>query len=449
MTDAIEVNFDGLVGLTHNYGGLSHGNIASQTNQAQISHPKKAALEGLAKAWKLAQAGLVQGILPPHERPFLPALRRLGFDGTDAQILQSAWRTDPRLVANIGAASAMWAANAATISPSNDCADGRLHASPANLITMAHRAIEVGTTTKCLRRLLENYNYFEVHDPLPAHALFADEGAANHMRMCAEHGEAGLEIFVYGRNGFDVYQGKFPARQTLQTGQAIARRHGLMDAFTIHLEQGQSAIAAGAFHNDVVAIANKHVLFFHELAFENKLAALEAIKNGADGLFEPCFIEVSEAEVSIKDAIKSYLFNTQLLEIPNTAGRMTLIAPMECFETPSVKNYLDKLVAGNGPIGAVQYVDVRQSMNNGGGPACLRLRMVFTPEQIGALGGNLILNANLYDGLCNWVDKHYRDELSPNQLADPQLLNEGRIALDELTMLLNLGGGFYDFQKDA
>ena len=443
--DAIEVNFDGIIGLSHNYGGLSHGNLASSANKDTISYPKRAALEGLEKAWSLSQLGLVQGMLPPQMRPFLPSLRNIGFGGTDIEILETAWHNDKRLIANISAASSMWAANAGTISPSADCKDGRLHVTIANLITMPHRAIEAQTTLKIMQRLLGNNKYFCVHKALPAHSLFGDEGAANHMRMCADHGGQALEIFVFGRDGFEKYDAEFPARQTLQTGEAIMRKHGLKQNLTLHLQQGKKAIAAGAFHNDVVAIANRNVLFYHEFAFEDK-SAIDAIKIAANGIFEPIFIEVSNDEVPINDAIKSYLFNTQLLDIPNETG-MTLIAPMECFENARVKTYLEQLIKGNCPITNVQYVDVRQSMNNGGGPACLRLRMVLTPTELAALGGRFILDAALYNDLKKWINRHYRETLIQNDLINIALLEECQSALNELCHIMDLGKGFYDFNN--
>lgn len=443
---AFEANFDGLVGPTHNYGGLSTGNLASAANASAISRPREAALQGLAKARRLAEAGLIQGVLPPHDRPHLPTLRALGFSGTDAEVLIQAWRTDPALVRNVSSSAQMWAANAATISPSADCADGRLHLSPANLMTMPHRALEASQTELSLRAIFADPVHFAVHKPLPYQPLFADEGAANHMRLCASHGAAGVEIFVWGRDGFGQQETRFPARQTLQTGQAIARRHGLAEARVLHLQQSRTAIEAGAFHNDVVAVASLNVLFCHELAFQNQSEAYEAIKQACDGLLELAIVEVPAAEVPLADAIKSYLFNTQLLSMPGE-DRLVLIAPEECRENEPTRHYLDTLVARNGPIGRVQFVDVRQSMRNGGGPACLRLRVVMDEDQLHALGARAILDADLYRDLTDWVSRHYRETLGPDDLADPALMLESRAALDELTRIMKLGTDFYPFQR--
>jgi succinylarginine dihydrolase len=441
-----EANFDGLVGLTHNYGGLSAGNLASAANANAVSRPREGALQGLAKAKRLADLGLTQGILPPHERPHIPTLKALGFSGSDSDILAAAWKADPSYIATVSASAQMWAANAATVSPSVDCADGRLHFTPANLLTMPHRALEASQTKASLGAIFANPDHFAVHAPLPYQPLLADEGGANHMRLCASHGAAGTEIFVWGRDGFARQQTAFPARQTLQTGQAIARHHGLDHRRTLHLQQSRKAIEAGAFHNDVVAVATANVLFCHEHAFEDRFDAYEQIKRACDGLCDPIIIEVLESEVPLADAIKSYLFNTQLLNMP-ARDRLVLIAPEECRENAATHRYLEGLVANNGPIGRVMFVDVRQSMRNGGGPACLRLRVVMNEAQKQALGARALLDDSLYGDLTAWVSRHYRETLGLDDLRDPALLYEGRVALDQLTQIMALGNDFYPFQR--
>jgi succinylarginine dihydrolase len=444
--NVIEANFDGIVGLTHNYGGLSVGNLASAANAKAVSRPKEGALQGLAKAKSLADLGLTQGLLPPHERPHIQTLKALGFSGSDSDILAAAWQADPSYIANVSASAQMWAANAATVSPSADCADGHLHFTPANLLTMPHRALEASQTTRSLRAIFADEAHFRVHDALPYQALLADEGAANHMRLCAYHGKAGVEVFVWGRDGFARQETSFPARQTLQTGQAIARRHGLYDGRTLHLQQSRKAIEAGAFHNDVVAVAGRNVLFCHELAFEDRLGAFEHLKRACDGLLDLAIVEVTEAQVPLVDAIKSYLFNTQLLEMPGE-DRLVLIAPEECRENVATHRYLEALVASNGPIGRVLFVDVRQSMRNGGGPACLRLRVVLSEAQKQALGARSLLDGALNEDLSDWINRNYRETLSLDDLRDPALLTEGRTALDELTQIMDLGSDFYPFQR--
>ena len=441
-----EANFDGIVGPTHNYGGLSAGNLASKANESALSRPREAALQSLKKAKMLADLGLSQGLLPPHERPHIPTLKALGFSGTDGQILEAAWHTDPALVRNVSSSANMWAANAATVSPSPDCADGRLHFTPANLLTMPHRALEADQTRRSLAAIFADESQFQIHAPLPYQPSFADEGAANHMRLCAQHGVPGVEIFVWGRDGYGRQETAFPARQTLQTGQAIARRHGLTSHKTLHLQQSRKAIEAGAFHNDVVAVANLNVLFCHEHAFQDREGAYEQIRSACDGLMELHIVEVSESQVPLADAFKSYLFNTQLLEMPGE-DRLVLIAPEECRENDATNRYLQALIASNSPIGRVIFVDVRQSMRNGGGPACLRLRVVMNELQSQKLSARTIVDTGLFVDLTAWVERYYRETLTPDDLRDPALLDEGRFALDKLTNIMQLGSDFYPFQR--
>ncbi|GJL97912.1 MAG: N-succinylarginine dihydrolase 2 [Hyphobacterium sp.] len=442
---AVEANFDGLIGPTHNYGGLSFGNIASDKNRGAASSPLGAVIEGLGKAKALADAGLVQGILPPHARPDTDYLRQLGFSGSDKAVLDAAWKKAPALVRNVYSASPMWAANAATVSPSADTQDGRLHFTPANLVTTLHRSIEGKATQNALERVFPGHN-FAVHAPLPAQSTFADEGAANHVRLCGEHGGPGVEIFVYGREGSEAWDGRFPARQTRESFEAIARAHGLDPVRCVFIRQSQDAIDAGAFHNDVVCVGTLNTLFFHEKAFADRETALADIRAAAKGLFDPVFIEVPEDDVPIRDAISSYLFNSQLLDMPD-ADRLMLNAPIECEETDSTREFCQTLVNGNGSIGHVNYVDVRQSMRNGGGPACLRLRVVLTEAERDAVNSSCLLGDEQFARLTEWARRHYRETLHPDDLGDPALMDESRAALDELTRLLSLGSDFYPFQR--
>lgn len=444
---AFEANYDGLIGPTHNYGGLSYGNLASASNAGLIARPKEAALQGLAKMKMLADKGLVQGVLPPQQRPFLPMLREVGFSGADMKILADGFSGDPVLVRNLYSASSMWAANAATISPSSDCADGRLHFSPANLSTMLHRSIEHEQTRRALRAAFPDDKHFAVHHALPAQGSFSDEGAANHVRLCKDHGDMGVELFVYGRDAYDkTLDLNFPARQTLQAFQAIARKHQLDAARTVFARQSKRAIDAGAFHNDVVCVGAKTCLFYHEFAFEDTRGTRAAIKEAAKGLFEPEFVEVANADVPIEDAISAYLFNSMLVQFPDQE-RLSLITPTETRDNPRTKSYCDKLVASNGPIGEVVYVDVRQSMRNGGGPACLRLRVVLNEAELAGANPKMRITDESYAQLCQWVNRHYRDELAPQDLQDPALMDESFRALDELSAILGLGSDFYPFQR--
>ncbi|MBO9708107.1 MAG: N-succinylarginine dihydrolase [Caulobacter sp.] len=443
---AVEANCDGLVGPTHSYVGLSPGNIASQTNAGEVSNPRAAVLEGLTKMRRLADWGVPQFVLPPHERPDIGFLRSIGFSGSDAKVLEEAWKTAPALASAACSASPMWAANAATVTPSADAADGRVHFTPANLLTNLHRSLEAPQTARSLRRLFPDERRFAVHDGLPAQPHFADEGAANHVRLCADHSDPGVNLFVWGREAWERWDGRYPARQTREAFEAVARRHGAARA--VFARQGVAAINGGAFHNDVVCVGTRECLLFHERAFEDRAAMEADVRAAADGLFEPVFVEVQEADLPMEDLVKSYLFNSQLLVAPGE-DRLVLLAPGETRDNPRAHAVAQGLASSNGPIGRVEYVDVRQSMRNGGGPACLRLRVVLTEAELAATNPRQRFGPDLHERLADWGRRRYRDRLAPRDLADPSLIVEGREALDELTGILGLGGDFYPFQRAA
>jgi succinylarginine dihydrolase len=433
---AREVNFDGLIGPSHNYGGLSDGNLASSRNAGDVSNPREAALQGLEKMRTLVRAGLTQGVLPPLPRPNFDLLVSAGFHGTDQQIIDQAAKRAPRLLKVAYSASSMWTANAATVSPSADTQDGRLHLTAANLSTMLHRSLEHPDTTASLQAIFGDDKHFSVHAALPMHPDFADEGAANHVRLCASHGAPGVELFVYGREPGEDRAG-FPARQTRLSAESIARAHGLKPDRAVIVRQSPEAINAGAFHNDVVCVGATDTLFFHEAAFENTEATLAELRSAATGLFDLKPVMVPDSEVSLEDAICSYLFNSQLLVMPGES-RLVLVAPTEVQETDSTRAYCERLVAGNGPIGRVQYVDVRQSMRNGGGPACLRLRVVMTDAELAACHQGVLLTEERIDALQAVVRTAYRDRLAPEDLADSSFADECRIAREALLDVLEL-----------
>lgn len=443
----VEMNLDGLVGPTHNYAGLSYGNIASLSNEQSVSNPKEAAKQGLRKMKALADRGLRQGILLPHERPAIWALRNLGFSGSDAQVLEKVAQQHPAILSAVSSASCMWTANAATVSPSADTADGKLHFTAANLNAKFHRSIEHPTTTRMLQTIFADEGYFAHHPALAAVSSFGDEGAANHTRFCGDYAAPGVELFVYGQAAFDNAAPRpqqFPARQTLEASQAIARLHGLSDQHKVFAQQKPKTIDAGVFHNDVIAVGNRNVLFYHDQAFANTEAVLDELQHKL-GAVELIAICVPSAEVSLRDAVRSYLFNSQLLSISD--DKMILVVPGECYEIPAVSDYLDRLVAdAHNPIEAVEVFDLKQSMQNGGGPACLRLRVAMTEAEYQAMNSGVILTERLFTELNTWVDRHYRDRLTQADLADPQLLRESRTALDELTQLTGLGA-LYPFQQ--
>ncbi len=445
MSNTRETNFDGLIGPTHNYAGLSPGNVASATNAGGTSLPKAAALQGLSKMKTLMDLGLSQGVFPPQHRPDLNALRRIGFTGSDEQLLKDAHDSDPTLLAAIWSASSMWAANAATVSPSADTRDGKVHLTPANLISNYHRSLEHPTTTRMLRKVFNNQNHFVVHDPLPDQMRYADEGAANHIRFANTHGQAGIEMFVYGFDREDPAGGarKYPSRQTRAACESIARLHQLDPARTVFTRQHPDAIDAGVFHNDVIATGNEGVFMYHEQAFATSRSMITDIA-GPLG-HELTLVEAHNTDFSLEDAVTSYIFNSQIVTLPDQT--MTLIAPLESSENPRVAAFVDRMVNdSSNPINSVHYLDVRESMRNGGGPACLRLRVVMNDNERNAVHSGVMLTDDLYHSLTLWVEKHYPDELMAQDLLDPKLALSLQDALDELTQILDLPG-LYSFQN--
>lgn len=434
---AIEVNFDGLVGPSHNYGGMSAGNLASSINEGEVSNPREAALQGLEKARLLMRAGFVQGVLPPLPRPNFDLLASAGFCGSDADMIEACAASAPHLLRAAYSASGMWAANAATVSPSADTAGGTLHLTAANLSSMLHRSTEHPDTVASLVSIFRDPDHFSVHAALPGHPQFSDEGAANHVRLCAEHGSQGVELFVFGREAGEFGHTKFPARQSKLASESVARMHGLNMDHTVFARQSSVAIDAGAFHNDVVCVGCRDTLFFHEHAFENTEKVLSDLAMRAEGLFQLQPVMVPDADVPLRDAITSYLFNSQLLVWPGEE-RLVLLAPMETYETDSTRQFCERLVSGNGPIGRVQYVDVRQSMRNGGGPACLRLRVVMTEQEIAACHQDVLLDDQIIDQLQDVVRNTYRDRVAPGDLADIAFANECRLAREGILDVLQL-----------
>lgn len=410
-----EVNFDALVGPTHNYAGLSYGNIASMGHKGTISHPKQAALQGLKKMKLLADLGLKQAVLPPQERPLLTVLRSFGFAGDDSQVLQKAYKQAPLLLFSASSSSNMWAANTATVTPSRDALDGRVHMTIANLNNRFHRSLEAPLSFALFKKIFPT---FVIHPPL--HNI-GDEGAANHTRFCNEYAAEGIHLFVYGQKWFEE-KGKtlFPARAALESAEAIVRSHKIDPKNVVFAEQNPAVIEKGVFHNDVIAVGNQNLFFCHELAYTNTTRVLEELQSK----IKLNVILIKEKQLPVEEAVRSYLFNSQIIKADN---KTILVAPIEA-----------KGLKLDLPFDEIFYVDLRQSMQNGGGPACLRLRVVLTEKELSEVHPYLFLDNALYQALTNWVEKHYRDNLYPEDLATIELYHESLMAIEALNKILRL-----------
>lgn len=422
---AVEINFDGLPGPTHNYAGLSLGNVASQSNFGEVSYPRAAARQGLAKMRTVMELGLVQGFLPPPLRPAAAALRPFGFNGSDDEVLAAAASEDLSLFRAACSASSMWRANAASVLAAPDIADGRVHLVTANLAGMLHRSFEAGETFQLLHRVFPDADRFCVHEPLPSARHFGDEGAANHMRLAASHGAPGLNVFAHGeRRG-----GSYPERQSRRASEAVARLAGLDPARTLYALQNEAAVQAGAFHNDVVAVANANVLLTHPEAFADPARLYGALRERLPNLHI-----VETFGVSLADAVSSYLFNSQLVTLPG--GDMALILPSDARDNAAAWAAVEAVVAGDNPIKHCVVVDVRESMRNGGGPACLRLRVPVDGPARAAIDQRFLLTPERWAALSRVVEAYWPERIAPDDLLSPDLWAQARAAHDALEAVI-------------
>jgi succinylarginine dihydrolase len=415
-----ELQIDGLPGPTHHFAGLGVGNKASQQHAGFISRPRAAARQGLAKMRRIMQLGVPQAFLPPLPRPDFGFLRRSGLSGSERELVAAA--TSQQL--HIAYSSAfMWTANCATVAPASDTDDGRSRLVVANMSSTKHRALEGAARAEQLRAMLP----VDVVAPLTAD--FADEGAANHIRLTGDgHGEPGLHLFVYGRDDglpAAALPKNFPARQNRLASDEVARLLRIPPARALFARQHPAAIDAGAFHNDVVMASNRNHLLLHEHALVDQAAVITQMRRR---LPSARVAEISAQDLTLDEAVSTYLFNSQLLD---TADGMLLLAP-EQARAGKAGAVIARLL-NDGFIAKAEFIDLRESMANGGGPACLRLRMPLSVEALKS-AGNLLTEVRLRR-LEQWVDRHYRVELRAEDLADPALIDENRNALDELAQL--------------
>ena len=435
-----EANFDGIVGPTHNYGGLSEGNIASISNSQNPANPKKAALQGLKKMKILRDAGLIQGVFLPHERPYLAKMRELGFTGSDKQIINKVANHSPHLLHNLYSASSMWSANAATVSPSVDTNNQKIHITPANLNSMFHRSVESDFTYHQCLQIFKNKS-FKIHKPTPSISGYGDEGAANHLRIASSHEQMGYEIFVYGTSAFKTYNSSI-MRQAKEISHTVASKHQLNKEHYFLLQQNQDAIQQGSFHNDIVSLSNENLFIAHERAFEDRNIFNKIITVLEKNVNNFQFIEIKENEIPLTDIIKSYLLNSQLVSIAD--GEMLMVLPADVQNFDNCMQWIDKFKQIS-PVKKFEFIDIKQSMMNGGGPACQRLKVLMNEKEFEGVNQNFILDNDKEERIKDLIQSYYRDRLLPDDLKDPNLFDEFQMILDQYTQIFD-AENFYSFQ---
>ncbi len=435
-----EINFDGIPGPTHFYGGLSSGNIASQSNHGQSSFPKLAALQGLKKMEFFLKRGQKQSFIPPLFRPCVWKLSEWFPNLETEKALDFCKETNPKLLEAIFSSSSMWTANAATVTSSIDSQDHKVHFSVANLSNKLHRSIEAPETYSVLKQIFFDQNLFEVHPPLFDGESLGDEGAANHCRFTPSHDQKGLHLFVYGRQLGSSRSGpvSYPARQTKEASQIVAHRHGIASQQQFFVQQNSKVIDQGVFHNDVISVGHLNFFFVHESAFEDTQKVVSLLQEKYTKLHPGKTIRaqvVTNEEVSVLESIESYLFNSQIIEIDK---KLILIAPLECQENENIAKYLARLRKEN-VFHEVVFLDVRQSMKNGGGPACLRLRVPLLDEEWDSLPEFFKLDLNKIGRLKDWIENFYPETFSPHEIKDwSEFLKNQERGFKELENLIGL-----------
>ena len=419
---SFEVNFDGLVGPTHNYAGLAHGNVHSANNKSRPSNPCEAALQGLDKMKMMHDLGYKQAIIPPQERPLIN-----DYEDYDNMAINAS-------------ASSMWVANSSTVAPSTDSENGKLNLLTANLNFTYHRRIEAPQTFITLNKIFNDTSKFLIHSPIDSDGELDDEGAANHTRFCNSYEEEGLHFFVYGRSSDSSEETptKYPARQTLEASKKVVENMQIKNA--VFAQQSVESIDAGVFHHDVIGVGNKNLYFYHEKALAKEAETITKLQDAFNGKLK--FLCVKEHQVPMRLAVDTYLFNSQLVDYKD--GHM-LIAPVRCRRNPLVRKYLQSITHIDNPIKKVRYTNLEQSLHNGGGPACLRLRVPMTKSEFSVLHPGVIFTDKLHLRLRKWVKTYYVRNLIYEDLFVPSYIKRCRDALDELTEILGLGH-IYPFQ---
>lgn len=419
MSSLRELNIDGLIGPTHHFGGLGVGNKASEESQHQASNPRAAALEGLHKMQLVSSLGITQLYLPPPARPAWGWLENLGFTGDRREILARCAEASPILLSAAYSSAFMWTANAATMSAATDTMDACTHLKVANLSANLHRSIESEERYQQLRSLFANVPRVSVQPALLGCAPLRDEGAANVMRLCSPSGSEGCYVFVYGSDDGpnDLQQARRrPPRQCMLASQLVAQSLQIASDRCIFVQQTPEAIDAGVFHNDVIATSHENLLLYHEQAFVDGVAFINQLheqfsKRTNESLLA---IQIQASELSLAEAVSTYLFNSQI--VTQSDGSWRMICPSACQVSESVQSFLARLQRAVPRLKQIDYVHLQQSMANGGGPACLRLRVILDEEQIRQLPKSSIVTEDAAHRLQSIIESEYPTHVTMSDL---------------------------------
>jgi len=444
-----EISLEGLPGPSHSFGGLAYGDFAAMASAGKTSRPRLAAQQCLRKIRRLVQAGVPVMIMPPHERPAVWFLRRIGYRGSDSAIIEAVGHSAPWLLPVIYSSAGMWCANSATAVPAVDASDGRCHVIVANLAANLHRSLEPEFVERILGRALPERAGFAVHPGLPCHTTFWDEGAANHVRLSS--GGAGIHLFAHGRKArHDIWKhategGSIIGRQTDEASYAVARLGQLPLERTVFFQQNQRVIDGGVFHNDVICMSVGTALIVHEWAFDDWHNVRGELLRRADEAHvgDVRIVEIPASDVSVEECVKTYLFNSQLVTLP--AGGVLMLCPVACQESAATRAAIDRMQHELRDLRIVsEFVDLEESLANGGGPACLRLRIAVNDAQLSELRPALV-DASLLDELETAIGVAYREMLTLRDLEDPGFGEECKVTLERISRLLGYDN-VYSFQ---
>ena len=366
-----QVFIDCMPGPTNHFGGHAFGNMASMTAKGQHSNPKKAALEWIEKINKLKKIGAYQLILPPHRRPLAHYLKH------------------PQL--NELSSGFIWMANAGHFIPNSDTSKRYHQFIPANMNATYHRKYEHMFNTYWIKQILKNIPH-QLHGPLSSD----DEGAANTVRLWNK--DIGIHVAVYGHKNTH-----FPSRQNEDSIKELQEKTNILTLFK--LQQKSIAIDHGVFHNDVICFGFKNTLFCHEHAFENQNEKLNNLKK----IFHQktnenlTIIEIKESELTLDECISTYLFNSQVIIQKNNIILLCPSTVKRNNKSLSITNQWQQ----KGYFSDVQYIDIKSSLMNGGGPACLRLCMYLNGNEIKKIPKQFWASENKIKELTKFINTEY------------------------------------------